>query len=46
MTDVRCPKCAFLKTRFRVRTQDSICERCGFIWKPVAQPSSQAQEGA
>jgi len=30
----RCPVCNSHKTRYRSKTKDMICERCGNLWKP------------
>ena len=37
----QCPKCASYRVRFRHRTQDHICDRCGHVW-----PKAPAASGA
>jgi len=31
--NIRCPKCDCTQTRFRLKTQDHQCYRCGYSWK-------------
>ena len=30
---IRCPKCDSSQTRHRIKTNDTVCNICGNIWK-------------
>lgn len=30
---IKCPQCGGHKIRTRLKTNERVCERCGFVWK-------------
>jgi transposase-like protein len=44
---MKCPKCNVKNSRYRIKTQDYICNSCGYNWTakaPVEVPQEQKVE--